>query len=305
MVFTVPPEVAEIALQNKRIVYDIIFRASAETLRTIAADSKHLGAAIGIIALLHTWGQNLHHHPHLHCIVPGGGFDPQHQRWISCRPGFFLPVRVLSRLYRRLFLEQLDQAFLVGVLEFHGSLAEQRCPKRWRQRLELLRQKEWVVYSKPPFAGPEKVFDYLGRYTHRVAISNHRILDVSDGKVTFTWRDYRRSRRKKTMTLTADEFIRRFLLHTLPTGFVRIRYFGFLSNRYRADNLQRARELLQTETPELTSGSQSEDWPALCHRLTGYDPTLCPNCGQGKLILIEKIPRDPRFTRPLVQTDSS
>ena len=291
VVFTVPQQVAALSLQNQRTVYNILFRTTALTLRTIAADPKHLGAEIGFLAVLHTWGQNLLAHPHLHCIVPGGGFDPEGPRWISCRPGFFLPVRVLSRLFRRLFLEALERAYQNDELELHGSLADLRAPERFRQWLDPLRKIEWVVYAKPPFGGPEKVLDYLGRYTHRVAISNHRILDVADGKVTFSWRDYRRGSRKRPMTLDADEFISRFLLHVLPTGFVRIRHFGFLANRHRTEKLERARELLDIEPPEATDSS--ETWEERCQRLTGRDPTLCPECRNGRLICVEILPPQP------------
>ncbi len=289
VVFTVPEKIAAISLQNKRVIYNILFRATAMTLRTIAADPKHLGAEIGFLAVLHTWSQNLRAHPHLHCIVPGGGFHPEEQRWVSCRPGFFLPVRVLSRLFRRLFLEALDRAYEKGELDLHGSIADLQAPERFRQWLASLRQTEWVVYAKRPFGGPEKVLDYLGRYTHRVAISNHRILDVADGKVTFSWRDYRHGNRKRPMTLDAEKFIRRFLLHALPTGFVRIRHFGFLANRYRAEKLERARELLHVEPPELTD--TTETWEQRCQRLTGRDPTICPECGEGRLVVVETLPK--------------
>jgi hypothetical protein len=291
VVFTVPDPVAAIALQNKRTVYNILFRTAAQTLRMIAADPKHLGADIGFIAVLHSWGQNMLLHPHLHFIVPGGGFDHSGQRWVSCRPGFLLPVRVLSRLFRRLFLEALDKAFQKGELEFHGSLVELSARERFDVWLKPARQTEWVVYSKKPFGGPEKVLDYLGRYTHRVAISNHRILKVGNGKVTFSWRDYRHGNRKRTMTLKADEFIRRFFLHTLPKGFVRIRQYGFLANRQRAAKLERARELLQVPKP--IDEAVSEDWRDLYQQLTGTDPTLCPICGKGQLVCIETLDPEP------------
>ena len=288
LVFTMAKQIVPIALQNKRVVYNILFHATAQTLRTIALDPKHLGAEIGFLAVLHTWGQNLMAHPHLHCIVPGGGFDPKGQRWVACRPGFFLPVRVLSRLFRRLFLKALGKAFKKGQLEFHGDLADLRCPKRFQQWLKPARDTEWVVYSKRPFGGPEKVLDYLGRYTHRVAISNHRLLDVSEAKVTFKWRNYRsRGNRERTMTLDAHEFIRRFLLHTLPLGFVRIRQYGFLANRQRTAKLQQARELLQVEAPEREGEAIVEDWKELCKRLTEKDPTLCPACGEGQLVCLK------------------
>ena len=206
VVFTIPKEIAEIAFQNKKTVYGILFRTVAETLRTIAATPKHLGAEIGFFAVLHTWGQNLLHHPHLHCVVPGGGLSPDGARWISCRPGFFLPVRVLSRLFRRCFIEALEKAFGAGELDFFSALAPLRERDAFQQYLAPVRKAEWVVYAKRPFAGPEQVLDYVGRYTHRVAISNNRIFDVEDGKVRFRWKDYRHGNQQKTMTLSADEF---------------------------------------------------------------------------------------------------
>ncbi len=289
VVFTVPKQIAVLSLQNKRVVYNILFQATALTLRTIAADPKHLGAEIGFLAVLHTWSQNLWAHPHLHCIVPGGGFHPEGQSWIPCRPGFFLPVRVLSRLFRRLFLEALERAYEKGDLELHGSITDLQTPGRFEQWIASLRKTEWVVYAKPPFGGPEKVLDYLGRYTHRVAISNHRILDVDESKVTFSWRDYRHGNRKRSMTLDAEQFISRFLLHVLPTGFVRIRHFGFLANRHRAEKLERARELLHVEPPEATD--TTETWEQRCQRLTGRDPTLCHECGEGRLVVVETLPK--------------
>ena len=244
VVFTLPPAAAEIAFQNKATVYAILFKAAAETLNTIAADPRHLGAEIGFVAVLHTWGQNLHHHPHVHCLVPGGGLSVDGARWISCRPGFFMPVRVLSRLFRRLFLEKLRAAFEVGTLAFFGTLARLADPSVFTRYLAELRQVEWVVYAKRPFAGPEAVFAYLGRYTHRVAIANSRLVALAGGQVSFRWRDYRHHDKNKVMTLTADEFIRRFLLHALPDGFHRIRHYGFLANRHRADKLALCRKLL-------------------------------------------------------------
>ena len=228
VVFTMPAPVAEIAFQNKATVYSILFRAAAETLRTIAADPKHLGAEIGLVAVLHTWGQTLHHHPHLHCVVPGGGPSLDGTRWVSCRPGFFLPVRVLSRLFRRLFLDELHAAFEAGELGFFGALAGLAEPATFSRRLGELRRVDWVVYAKPPLGGPEHVLAYLGRYTHRVAISNSRLVSLTDGQVRFRWKDYRHHSKSKVMTLEAHEFIRRFLLHSLPDGFHRIRHYGFL-----------------------------------------------------------------------------
>jgi hypothetical protein len=244
VVFTLPEQIAPIAYQNKKVVYGILFRATAETLRTIAADPKHLGAEIGFFAVLHSWGQNLLHHPHLHCVVPGGGLSADGTQWISCRPGFFLPVRVLSRLFRRLFLKYLLQAFDAGKLGFFSALEPLRDRSAFLRHLAPAHETEWVVYAKRPFAGPEQVLDYVGRYTHRVAISNNRLLDIEQSKVTFRYKDYRHDSQQKTMTLDAEEFIRRFLLHVLPNGFQRIRYYGFLGNRYRNEKLARCRQLL-------------------------------------------------------------
>lgn len=231
VVFTLPAELAAVAFQNKAAVYAILFKTAAETLRTIAADPRHLGAEIGLIAVLHSWGQTLTFHPHLHCIVPGGGPSLDGTRWISCRPGFFLPVRVLSRLFRRLFLEQLLAAFESGRLHFFGEVADLAEPAAFSRLMAEARRLDWVVYAKPPFGGPKQVLSYLGRYTHRVAIANSRLLGMADGKVTFRWRDYRHHCKTKQMTLDADEFIRRFLLHTLPDGFHRIRHYVFRHGR--------------------------------------------------------------------------
>jgi hypothetical protein len=249
VVFTLPAQIAAIAFQNKTAVYTILFKTAAETLRTIAADPKHLGAGIGHIAVLHSWGQNLHYHPHIHCIVPGGGPSPDGKRWISCRPGFFLPVRVLSRLFRRLFLQELQAAFDAGRLDFFGNLAELAKPAAFSRNLTAIRRLEWVVYAKPPFGGPEQVLAYLGRYTHRIAIANSRLISIAGSKVTFRWKDYRQRGKAKVMTLDAPEFIRRFLLHTLPDGFHRIRHYGFLANGHRAAKLEVCRCLLDAKTP--------------------------------------------------------
>jgi hypothetical protein len=248
VVFTVPDVIAAIALQNKVVVYGMLFRATADTLLTIAADPKHLGAVLGFFAVLHTWGQTLVHHPHLHCVIPGGGLSADGARWIACRPGFFLPVRVLSRYFRRVFLQQLDAAWAAGQLQLGGALEPLRDPDAWATYLSPARQQEWVVYAKRPFAGPAQVLDYVGRYTHRVAIANDRLCAIADDQVTFTYKDYRvaPARARKTMTLAASEFLRRFLLHVLPPGFHRIRYYGFLGARHRTTKLARCRHLLAT-----------------------------------------------------------
>ena len=303
VVFTVPQEVAAIAYQNKAVVYNILFQATAQTLRTIGADHKHLGAEIGFIAILHTWGQNLLHHPHLHCVVPGGGISPDGQRWVSCRPGFFLPVRVLSRLFRRLFLELLQQAFDGGELHFFNSLEGLKGRLAFAKYLACATQAEWVVYAKPPFGGPKQVLEYLGRYTHRVAISNNRLLEFSDGGVTFAWKDYRHESKNKTMRLDANEFIRRFLLHVLPSGFQRIRSYGFLANRYRQVKIELCRRLLGAPVPVVAVDvhDQTIDYRDRYQRLTGQSLRDCPHCGKGQMVCIESftagvLPRGPPTT---------
>lgn len=237
VVFTLPAQISDLAYQNKAVLYALLFKVSAETLATIAADPKHLGAKIGFTSVLHTWGSALTHHPHVHCVVPGGGLDTSLD-WKACKPGFFLPVRVLSRLFRRLFLEQLHQAYLDGTLTFHGKLTDLQQSDRFREYLAPLKSREWVVYAKRPFAGPEAVLAYLSRYTHRVAIANHRLIRHDEQGVTFKWKDYRTKRcvRYKPMTLTTDEFIRRFLIHVLPKGFHRIRHYGLLASPVRRKN---------------------------------------------------------------------
>jgi hypothetical protein len=279
VVFTLPAEVAAIAFYNQKLIYGTLFRIAAQTLLTIARDPKHLGAEIGFFAILHTWGQNLLFHPHLHCVVPGGGLSLDGQSWVGCRPGFFLPVRVLSRLFRRLFLEALQQAYDSGKLQFHGELQALRDPTRFTADLAPLRQTEWVVYAKPPFGGPQQVLAYLGRYTHRVAISNQRLLAHQHHTVTFQWKDYRRHGRDKSrvMTLAADEFIRRFLIHTLPDRFPRIRHFGFLANRQRRQKLAQCRELLIHPITELLPESAA---------LLNRPPELrCPLCGAAVVVV--------------------
>ena len=249
LVFTLPAPIAGIAYHNKAEIYGALFKAAAETLTTIAADPKHLGARIGLTAVLHTWGSALTHHPHLHCIVPGGGISLDGSHWVACRPGFFLPVRVLSRLFRRLFLEKLAAAHEAGHLRFFNDLAQLQDRDAFAELLAPLRKIEWVVYAKRPFAGPEAVLAYLSRYTHRVAIANSRLVAFDDQGVTFKWKDYRAKARdrQKVMTLTPGEFIRRFLLHVLPHGFHRIRHYGLFANGARVDNLARVRHLLEVE----------------------------------------------------------
>ena len=279
VVFTLPAPAAEIAFQNKAAAYAILFRAAAETLTKIAADRKHLGAETGFIAVLHTWGQNLQHHPHVHCLVPGGGVSADGGHWVACRPGFFLPVRVLSRLFRRLFLEKLKAAFDAGRLAFFGVIAGLSAAPVFARRLSELRRAEWVVYSKRPFADPTAVLAYLGRYTHRVAISNSRLIDMTGERIRFRWRDYRHHDKSKVMTLAADEFIRRFLLHTLPDGFHRIRHYGFLANRHRAEKLALCRELVATAAAAPPDSGNEAGQP----RDRSFD--LCPGCG-GRMEMV-------------------
>jgi len=284
VVFTLPAPIAAIAFQNKAVVYDLLFRTGADTLLTIAADPKHLGARIGLTAVLHTWGSALTHHPHVHIVVPGGGLSPDGSRWIGCRPGFFLPVRVLSRLFRRLFLDRLAEAHRGGRLAFHGDLSPLADSDAFAAHLAPLRRSEWVVYAKRPFAGPEAVLAYLSRYTHRVAIANSRLLALDGGGVTFRWKDYRARDRVpgrewiKSMTLSADEFIRRFLLHVLPDGFHRIRHYGLFASGTRAANVARIRILLAPVPSDQTNPQPAHDEP----------PTpACPRCG-GRLLIVER-----------------
>ncbi|MDR7229890.1 hypothetical protein J2X45_000953 [Caulobacter sp. BE264] len=282
VVFTLPAQIGDIAVQNKAVVYSALFKAASETLLTIAADPRRLGARIGLTAVLHTWGSALTHHPHVHCIVPGGGLALDGQSWVSCRPRFFLPVRVLSRLFRRLFLEKLVAAHAEGLLSFFGELAGLADRAAFAARLALLRRVEWVVYAKRPFAGPEAVLAYLARYTHRVAISSSRLVAMNDRGVTFRWKDYRQDgqARRKVMTLAPSEFIRRFLIHVLPTGFHRIRHYGLFANPARAANLAKARALLQAPPPTPILEAHAEPEP------DAKPPAACPCCG-GRIVLVE------------------
>lgn len=286
VVFTMPPDVASVAMQNQDIVYDILFRAAAQTLQTIAKTPKHLGAEIGLLAVLHTWGQNLHYHPHVHCVVPGGGLSLDSSRWVPSRGKFFLPVKVLSRHYRRLFLFLLNQAHGEGRLDFHGSLAHLENKEAFRHHLAAARRVEWVVYAKPPFGGPEQVLAYVGRYTHRVAISNNRLMKFEDSKVSFAWKDYREGNAHKVMTLDAHDFIGRFLQHILPKRFVRIRSYGLLSTRNRPTKLAKCRELLKA--PE--RAPVADNWKDLLKKLTGRSIDECPTCKQGEMKTVEHIP---------------
>ena len=288
VVFTLPRELAPLLLQNRKIVYDLLFRASAETLLEVARDPRHLGAEIGFFSVLHTWNQKLQLHPHIHCVIPAGGLSLDHTHWIKSRQTFFLPVKVLSRVFRSKFVAALKCAFREGQLHFHENLTLLVQPKIFAAWLRPLFRKDWVVYSKPPFGGPEYVLQYLGRYTHRVAISNHRLISLADGKVTFRWRDSAHHNVQKVMTLALDEFLRRFLLHLLPQGFMRIRNFGFLANRRRAVLLPLCFHLLSSTQPLKPEPAMTTDVNNL---------RLCPNCG-GPMVVIE------RFTAAEIQLRS-
>jgi hypothetical protein len=286
VVFTVPEQIAAIAYYNQKALYDILFQTTAKALLTIGRDPQHLGADIGFFAILHTWGQNLLFHPHLHCVIPGGGISPDRQSWITCRPTFFLPVRVLSSLFRRLFLEALEIAFDQNQLKFFGdleALSDRRC---FLDYLAPLAERKWVVYAKPPFGGPQQVLEYLGRYTHRVALSNQRLLNIDNDQVTFRYKDYRLngSDQQKVMSLSDDEFIRRFLLHVLPPGFRKIRFYGFLSNRQRKTNLALCRDLLTAPALELLP--KPADYREFYEALTGCSLKRCPVCAKGEMIRV-------------------
>ena len=296
IVFTLPAPIGPIAYQNKAVVYAILFEAAAETLRIIAADKKHLGGQIGMTMVLHTWGQTLTHHPHVHCIVPGGGLSPDGTRWILCKPGYFLPERVLSRLFRRLFLTKLAAAHQAGKLHFSGDLAELAEADAFAALLAPLRRVEWVVYAKRPFAGPEKVLAYLSRYTHRVAISNGRLVAFDNGRVSFNWKDYADAGAPKRMTLDAQEFIRRFLLHVLPDGFQRIRHYGFLANGHRRAKVALIRRLLDVIPQAATTAADAG--PEGCDATEGVNGPSCPCCG-GAMIIVEILPGPRRHYRRL------
>jgi Putative transposase/Transposase zinc-binding domain len=289
VVFTLPHQLAPLAYQNKRLVYRLLFQASAAALLEVAADPRHLGAQIGFLSVLHTWGQNLQHHPHVHCVIPAGGLLEDHRRWIQPRYPFFLPIKVLSRVFRRKFVAGLRRAFQQGKLGFYGDPKVLEDPKQFRALLRSLFRQDWIVYAKPPFGGPEYVLHYLARYTHRVAISNHRLVAFQNGQVTFRWKDYAHGNKKRKMTLTADEFLRRFLLHVLPKGFVRIRFFGFLANRRRASLLPLCRQLLAAQPRSSSACPASPDPPS---------SWSCPRCG-GPMIIIERLSAKQIWLRAL------
>ena len=293
VVFTLPHELSWLALQNKKVIYDLLFRASAATLLEVAADAKHLGAAIGFLSVLHTWGQNLLHHPHVHCVIPVGGLSPDRTHWVRSRYPFFLPVKVLSRVFRGKFVAGLRRAFRLGQLAFQGRLHPLTNTSVFRAFLRRLFRHDWVVYAKPPFGGPAHVLQYFARYTHRVAISNHRILNVANDTVTFQWKDYRHGSQPRTMTISAVEFLRRFFLHVLPKGFVRIRFCGFLAHRRRAHDLPLCRGVLVSRpsqtvaTPTVEATAPSAASP-------------CPRCG-GAMILLERLTAPQIYDRALAE----
>ncbi len=295
VVFTLPAPIADLAYGNKAVIYRLLFEVAAETLVTIAADPKHLGAQVGVTLVLHTWGSAMTHHPHVHGIVPGGGLSPDRERWVACRRGFFLPVRVLSRLFRRRFLEELAKIHAAGQLKCFGELAGLVDPNAFARWLASLRGSEWVVYAKRPFAGPDAVLAYLSRYTHRVAISNRRLVALDERGVSFRWKDYRTNERTrhKTMTLSPEEFMRRFLLHVLPDGFHRIRHYGLLANVRRRENLARVRNLLTVSSP--VAGAKQ---PEVVTRPRVEPPTfVCPCCGAA-MAVIETLVRIPAIRAP-------
>ena len=300
VVFTLPHELAPLALYNKKLLYDLLFRTSAATLLEIAADSKHLGAEIGFLSVLHTWGSNLLHHPHVHCVVPAGGLSPDHERWVRPRYPFFLPVKVLSRVFRGKFVSGLKQMFQKGDLCLPGALQPLAQRKAFHSFLRTLFRHDWVVYAKRPFGGPEHVLHYLARYTHRVAISNHRLVSFAEGKVTFRWKDYAHGNKSRLMTLAAEEFLRRFLLHVLPRGFVRIRFFGLLANRRRSALLPLCRRLIADN-----AGSLAPSPPTI--QDSSSSGSTCPICG-GSMIVVERFTAQQlltEFTRQVAFADTS
>jgi hypothetical protein len=300
VVFTLPHELAPLALYNKKLLYDLLFRTSAASLLEIAADSKHLGAEIGFLSVLHTWGSNLLHHPHVHCVVPAGGLSPDHERWVRPRYPFFLPVKVLSRVFRGKFVSGLKQMFQKGALCLPGALQPLAQRKAFHAFLRTLFRHDWVVYAKRPFGGPEHVLHYLARYTHRVAISNHRLVSFDEGKVTFRWKDYAHGNKSRLMTLAAEEFLRRFLLHVLPRGFVRIRFFGLLANRRRSALLPLCRRLIADN-----SGSLAPSPPTI--QDSSSSGSTCPICG-GSMIVLERLTAQQlltEFTRQVALADTS
>ncbi len=298
VVFTIPSELNPLVIMNQRVMYDLMFRSVSETLMELSGNPKHLGARIGFIGVLHTWGQNLMDHPHIHCVVTGGGLSPEGNRWISSRRKFFIPVRVMSALFRGKFLSYLKTVFESGDLIFPGGIGHLREPHTFETYKRQFYYKKWVVYCKPPFDGAEGVLQYLGRYTHRIAISNNRIISAEGGNVSFRWRDYSDGDKQKTMTLKVDEFIRRYLLHVLPNRYVRIRHFGLLANRRRKNNITLCRELLGTS--KATTKETKETWQQQLLRITGIDVFTCPVCQKGRMFRVDELPPS-RCNSPPVQ----
>jgi hypothetical protein len=301
VVFTVPSELNPLFIMNPRVMFNLLFRSASETLAELADNPKHLGARIGFMAILHSWGQNLMDHPHVHCVVTGGGISPDN-RWVSCRKGFFIPVRVMSALFRGKFLDYLKKNFEDEDLIFPGGIGHLKDPRAFEVFRRRFYHKKWVVYCKPPFDGAEGVLQYLGRYTHRIAISNNRILTLQNGEVVFHWRDYADGNKQKTMTLKAHEFIRRFLLHVLPHRYVRIRHFGLLSNRNRKDDIALCQELLESDATVTKERDKKETWQEQLLRICGIDVTTCPVCKKGRMLTVEFLPpsrcNDPPEYRP-------
>jgi len=290
VVFTLPEGLRPLALRNQKVLYNLLFKAVSETLTELARDSKHLEAEIGFMAILHTWSQTLIDHPHLHCLVTGGGLSLDGKRWLRSKKDFFIPVKVLSCLFRGKFLDGLKREYEAGELRFPGQIEGLKEASAFTRFLTNLYHQPWVVYCKPPLKRPEKVVDYLGRYTHRVALSNDRLIKMEDNRVTFRWRDSADNNKIKLLTLEAFEFIRRFLLHVLPEQFVKIRYYGILSHRSRKGKLLRCKKLLGVLIPEESKEVLKETWQDLLTRITGVDPRVCPYCGKGKMIQRETLP---------------
>jgi hypothetical protein len=296
MVFTLPEDLRPVSLRNQTVAYNILFKAVAETLKRLCKDPKHMGAEIGFVALLHTWSQTLIDHPHIHCIVPGGGLSLDGKKWIPSKPDFFIPVKVLSLVFRGKFLDYFKQAYEKGWLNFDGDISPLKEKHNFKELLNGLYQQDWHVYCKPPFKSPEKVIEYLGRYTHRVAISNDRITKFEDGQVTIKYRDYADNDKIKEMTLKATEFIRRFLLHILPDQFFKIQYYGILSTRNRKTKLKKCKELLGVSITKTDEDRLS--WQELLEQVTGIDPTRCPHCKKGRLFLFEVLDPIPSRSPP-------
>ena len=305
-IFTLPHDLGPLVLQNPRLLYGLLFRTVAQTLQDIAGDPKHLGAEIGGFAVLHTWGQQLHHHPHLHCVLPAGGLTPDGTQWMPCRPHFFLPVRVLSRRFRRLYLAGLAHLYGQGHLTFAGRCQDLAEPMPWQRLLADVRDQEWVVFAKEPIQDPRHVLTYLARYTHRVAISNHRLVALEDGRVTFRYKDYQRGHRLRTLTLDAVEFLRRLMLHVPPRGFHRLRHFGFLANRVRQEKLAQCRTLLgHTTRPPARDEATDLKTPEVS---AGEPGSVCPVCQHGRMHLVQTLYRQPKawdLSIPMPRLDTS